>query len=168
MDEHGRTFSRLGARHPILNDLSPASAFIASNYNVPFDVDVFERDAKSLLDEFESEWGWMYLTLRDPSDAELEAAVALLAGPGFDFVERAPHLPWARIDYTVWSDVFSCPGCARELIYWQIAVDQGDVQSEAQCPDCGVRMSKQELSRLTQTVTKDGGSVTAKEKRRPL
>ncbi len=168
LDEHGRTFSRLGARHPILNDLSPASAFIASNYNVPFDVDVFERDAKSLLDEFESEWGWMYLTLRDPSDAELEAAVALLAGPGFDFVERAPHLPWARIDYTVWSDVFSCPGCARELIYWQIAVDQGDVQSEAQCPDCGVRMSKQELSRLTQTVTKDGGSVTAKAKRVPV
>ncbi len=104
--KQGKAAPKWGSRRVILNDLSPASAFIASNYNVPFDVDVFERDAKSLLDEFESEWGWMYLTLRDPSDAELEAAVALLAGPGFDFVERAPHLPWARIDYTVWSDVY--------------------------------------------------------------
>jgi|GEM_PF-3199147 len=51
-----------GARHAVLNDLSPAATFIAANYNVPFDVHTFEVAARALLDEVDAEIGWMYET----------------------------------------------------------------------------------------------------------
>ncbi|MBA3921238.1 MAG: DNA methylase, partial [Nostocaceae cyanobacterium] len=38
LDEDGNTFSKLGVRKAILNDLSPAATFIAYNYNTPVDV----------------------------------------------------------------------------------------------------------------------------------
>src|SRR5450830_1678341 len=40
------SFSKLGARRAVLNDLSPAATFIAVNYNAPVDVDAFQREAK--------------------------------------------------------------------------------------------------------------------------
>jgi len=66
-DEDGKTvwkaFSKLGVRRAVLNDLSPAATFIAYNYNTPVDAAVFEKEAKSILKEVETECGWMYETL---------------------------------------------------------------------------------------------------------
>jgi hypothetical protein len=68
VNEAGETvwqpFSQLGARHAVLNDLSPAATFIAYNYNTPVDVRLFEREAQRILREVEEECGWMYRTLR--------------------------------------------------------------------------------------------------------
>ncbi|MHB1161929.1 MAG: DNA methyltransferase, partial [Chloroflexota bacterium] len=52
-----------GARRAILNDLSPAATFIASNYNLPSDVGAFAKAGQQLLREVEEETGWMYETL---------------------------------------------------------------------------------------------------------
>src|SRR2546425_10999347 len=51
---------RWGARRAILSELAPAATFIAANYNLPFDLDDFERAAQRILDEVEAELGWMY------------------------------------------------------------------------------------------------------------
>ena len=51
-----------GARKAILCDLSPAATFIAYNYNTPVNVEAFEREAKRILEEVETECGWMYKT----------------------------------------------------------------------------------------------------------
>jgi hypothetical protein len=40
---------------PSLNDLSPAAAFIAYNYNTPVDVAEFQREATRILEECEKE-----------------------------------------------------------------------------------------------------------------
>ena len=55
---------RWGARHAILNDLSPAAGFIAANYTLPFDVAAFADAGRALLDEVEAELG---LDVRDPA-----------------------------------------------------------------------------------------------------
>ena len=31
-----------------------------------------------------------------------------------------------KINYTVWSDVFICPSCTNEIVYWDVAVDIED------------------------------------------
>ena len=65
-------FSNLGARHAVLNDLSPAATFIAYNYNTPVDVVEFEKEAKRILHEVEKECGWMYETLHvEPASSRL-------------------------------------------------------------------------------------------------
>jgi DNA methylase len=127
--EDGRTtwklVSKLGARRAILNDLSPAATFIAYNYNSPGNVRVFESQAKRILNETERDFGWMYETLHPKSKAR------------------------GRINYTVWSDVFTCQECAGEVVFWDAAVDQvgKQVLDEFECPHCSILLTKRNMER---------------------
>jgi len=128
-DEDGKNtwvaFSKLGVRRAVLNDLSPAATFIAYNYNTPVDVAAFEREAKRILKEVEAECGWMYETLH--SDGKTKG----------------------KINYTVWSDVFVCPECTGEVVFWEVAVDKNTWQviDSFDCPDCSATLSKRTLER---------------------
>ena len=51
-----------GRRIAILNDLSPAAAFIAHNYNVRVDVPAFLDDAQALIDRANADCGHLYRT----------------------------------------------------------------------------------------------------------
>ena len=152
-EENGRTvwrpFSRLGARRAILNDLSPAATFIAYNYNTPVDVAEFEREARRILQEVEDECGWMYLTLHNPAGDRVARALDLLSStPPAGWV-KTPGLSWGRINYTVWSDVFVCPECSGEVIFWDAAVDKeaGRVRDTFPCPHCNARLTKRAMER---------------------
>ncbi len=128
-DENGKTiwkpFSKLGARRAVLNDLSPAATFIAYNYNTPVDVVAFEREAKRILKEVEAECGWMYETLHTDGKTK------------------------GKINYTVWSDVFVCPDCTRDVVFWEAAVDKEEksVIDEFPCPHCGAMLTKRRMDR---------------------
>ncbi len=134
LDEKGRPFSRLGPRRAVLIDLCPAATFIAYNYNTPVDPDAFEREARRILQEVEEECGWMYETWHPHCDA--------------------PDRVKGRINYTVWSDVFLCPHCNTELVFWDVAVDRasGRVREEFPCPTCGALHTKRTLDRAWETV----------------
>lgn len=128
LDEVGKPFSNLGVRKAILNDLSPAATFIAYNYNTPIDTYSFEKEAKRILKEVEEEYGWMYET-------------------------RHKDEKTGRINYTVWSDVFVCPECAEEMVFWEIAVDKnaGKVKDSFQCPHCKAKLTKTACERAWTT-----------------
>jgi predicted RNA-binding Zn-ribbon protein involved in translation (DUF1610 family) len=134
LDEKGRPFSRLGPRRAVLIDLCPAATFIAYNYNTPVDPDAFEREARRILREVEEECGWMYETWHPHCDA--------------------PDRVQARINYTVWSDLFLCPQCGQEIVFWDVAVDRasGRVREEFPCPRCGALHTKRTLDRAWETV----------------
>ena len=123
-----RPFSKLGARHAVLNDLSPAATFIAYNYNTPVDVTAFEREARRILAEVEQECGWMYATRHQDGST-------------------------GKINYTVWSDVFTCPDCAGEVVFWNAAVDKakGAVLDEFPCPHCNALLNKRRMERAWTT-----------------
>jgi len=123
-DEKGQVISRLGVRKSVMVDLSPAATFIAYNYNTPVDARAFEREAQRILREVEQECGWMYETWHPHCDD--------------------PQRVKGRINYTVWSDVFVCPQCGGEMVFWDVAVDQqaGKVRSTWDCPHCNTRLSK--------------------------
>jgi DNA modification methylase len=140
LDEEGRPFSRLGARKAILNDLSPAASFIAYNYNAPVDIATFEQEAHRILSEVEAECGWMYQTRH----------VDEQGNPQTD-MHGNPII--GRINYTVWSDVFICPSCLGEIVFWDVAVDQvaGKVRDTFQCPTCGADHTKRSVERAWET-----------------
>ena len=153
-----KPFSKLGPRSAILNDLSPAATFIAYNYNTPVDVKQFEREAKRILAETEKECGWMYTTLHtegtnlSPETVE-ELAQRVQKASSIDEVKKimetnAKHT--GKINYTVWSDVFICPSCSKEIIFWDVAVDkkQGKVKPTFSCPHCHLGdLKKRDLER---------------------
>jgi len=122
--EGDKAISRLGARKAVLNDLSPAATFIAYNYNTPVDARAFEKEAKRILAEVEKECGWMYDTWHPHCDD--------------------PNRVKGRINYTVWSDVFRCPHCGKEMVFWDVAVDQkaGSIKDTWDCPGCGSLLAK--------------------------
>lgn len=133
-----------GERKAILCDLSPAATFIAYNYNTPVDVKEFEREAKRIIDEVEKECGWMY---------ETQHVVDGKAQYGTDMSgEKKPVK--GRINYTIWSDVFVCPGCAGDIIFWDAAVDKelSKIRDEFNCPHCRASVTKINLERSWETV----------------
>ncbi len=122
----GTPAPKWGARRVVLNDLSPAATFIGANYNLPFDVDAFAKAGKQLLRDVEREIGWMYETLH--SDGKTKG----------------------RIDFTVWSQIYSCPECAGDVNFTDEALDDDTkrVKDDFPCPHCGAELTKRRLDKL--------------------
>lgn len=118
-----------GTRHAVLGDLSPVASFIAYNYNTPVNAKRFELEAKKILAEVEKECGWMYETKH--TDGSI-----------------------GKINYVVWSDVFICPDCGGEIVFYDVAVDKekGEVKEEFACSNCGAKHTKKQVSKAMQTV----------------
>ena len=122
--EGDKAISRLGARKAVLNDLSPAATFIAYNYNTPVDATMLDREVQQIFREVENECGWMYETWHPNCDD--------------------PHRVKGKINYTIWSDVFVCPNCGSEMVFWEVAVDQDkeEIHDLWKCPGCNTLLAK--------------------------
>ena len=70
--ETGEPVSVLGERSSIIGDLAPVATFIASNYNRTPAAETYETAANSLLSEVEDSLGWMFATLHNAADEEVE------------------------------------------------------------------------------------------------
>lgn len=119
-DETGEVVSQIGSRKAVLVDLSPAATFIAYNYNTPVDVPVFEKEARRILNDLEKECSWMYETMHTDGKTK------------------------GKINYTILSDIFICPSCNGEVVFWDVAVSQrGEgMLDEWECPHCAASLSK--------------------------
>ena len=62
----------------------------------------------------------------------------------------------ASINYAVWSDVFICPECGSDFVFWDHAVDTNDWQVKEQfsCPKCAAVLTK-DLSEVAKTLLFD-------------
>ena len=129
-----------GTRKAILNDLSPAASYIAYNYNTPIDLNDFSEKIRKIIAECEQECAWMYET----DHVDRSGQIIL----GYD-----KNVIKGRINYTVWSDVLVCPSCAKELCYWDVAVnpEKGVVQDKFKCPHCGSEVKKNDCEHAIET-----------------
>jgi DNA modification methylase/predicted RNA-binding Zn-ribbon protein involved in translation (DUF1610 family) len=119
VDEMGKPISSLGVRKAILNDLSPAASFIAYNYNTQFNTQYFYKEAIKIINDIQNEFGWMYETHHSTNVKGV-------------------------VNYIIWSDVFTCPHCGFEMIYWDVAVDMKtkELKNGWSCPHCLTNLSK--------------------------
>jgi len=131
--EEGKTiwipFSKLGIRRAIINDLSPAATFIAHNYNSIINPIISEQEAKTIIAKVKKEYGWLYETLHTDGST-------------------------GTINYTIWSDVYICPECTNEIIYWEAAVDEesGKLKDEFICSSCNALLTKKKMGRAWSTI----------------
>lgn len=117
-----------GYRNAILSDLSPAAQYITYNYNHKVNALEFREDAERIINEVDAECGWMYETEHTEK---------------IQFFGKEEKTI-GRINYVVWSDVFICPHCGAEIIYWDAAVDNETrkVEDSFSCPKCRAKLAK--------------------------
>ncbi len=127
---NGRDKPPWGLRNVILNDLSPYASFIAGNFNLPFDVDSFSDAGESLLQRLNDEFAWMYTTSHEKKSQ-------------------------GQINFTVWSESFSCPECGEELVFIRESLNTQTkkTRSSFPCPHCAAKLTKKSLDRLFTTLT---------------
>jgi len=119
-----------GQRKAILNDLAPAATFISRNYNSMSMLSEFKRQAERVIDACEKELGWIYQTYHvDNRTKQISLTGGSIMG---------------KINYTVWSDVFICPNCGNEFVFWDVAIDKNtkSVQTNFSCPQCSMLLKK--------------------------
>jgi DNA-directed RNA polymerase subunit RPC12/RpoP len=102
-----------GKRKAICGDLSPYASFISYNYNTPADLELVDKEAENMLNDVIKECSWLFETKHTDGGSGL-------------------------INYTVWSDVFNCSNCGKEIVFWDAAMDmkQQKVLDEFKCPHC--------------------------------
>ncbi|HHZ8026826.1 TPA: DNA methyltransferase [Enterococcus faecalis] len=129
VDENGRIFEsnqligELGVRKTILGDLSPQATFMASTLNSPMYNSQFVEEATKLISELEDEYSWLYETVKN--------------GQKY------------KVNFYVWSDVFSCPNCQNDFVFYDVASDStGKVHQEFECPNCSAILNKRKLNRV--------------------
>ena len=147
VDKELKPQGMIGSRNAIVNDLSPAATLIAAGYNLTTDSSAFPRLAANLLEQFNKQYGWMYQT------TDLKSGDV------------------CNIDFTVWSEIFSCPDCSGELVFWDIAYDSesGELDANPKCPHCSAEVNKRSLVRRTTSYfDKIVGSTRTKQLLRPV
>lgn len=119
--------AKSGIRHSICSDLSPIAANITAGYTSLFNPVEFEKKALSIIKQADDELGWMYSS----KNKGLEE----------------------KINYVIWSDVFVCPNCGEEIVFWKEAVDLNSetIKDSFACPHCGSTCSKKNMSKAMQT-----------------
>ncbi|MCM1450900.1 MAG: DNA methylase [Clostridium sp.] len=118
-----RTNIKWGERHAIVSDLSPVASLIAAEYNTPASSRQSLKELSSVISQLKSELGWMYETVDSQGKSHC-------------------------INYTVWSDVFICPHCGNEFIFYNVAVKpDGKVLDTFDCPHCNSSLNKKVLEK---------------------
>jgi DNA modification methylase len=96
----------LTGRRAVISDLSPAAVHIARGYTARADPSLVAVAGKKVLEALTP-------------------------------VENALYGDSAgRIEYTIWSDVYACPDCEAEILFWESGVDHesGKLNVELRCP----------------------------------
>ncbi len=120
--EYGQT--KIGKRRVVLNDLAPVGTYISSNFNKELDIEEFELEINSIVEDVKNEYSWVYET--EHTDGRS-----------------------GEINFTIWSDVFICKQCASEINYWSEAVDEdaGELKKKITCPSCNSVSEKKDLDK---------------------
>ena len=116
-------------RRAILIDLSTAATFIAYNYNFPESNEKNDRLITRILSHTQEECGWLYETVHIDGKK-------------------------GKINYVVWSEIFSCPYCNHDVIFWDSAVDEinSKILDKLECKYCNAFLSKRDLVRIKDKV----------------
>ena len=128
-----------GTRKAILTDLSPVATLISHSYNSPLDNSCIAKQLEEIISSCEESTAWMY---RTKHVSQSDAQIILETDDKF-----------GTINFVVWSDVFICPNCGDEFVFYDVAAsaEKKEVADEFHCPACNSNLKKRECKR-SQTV----------------
>ena len=106
-------------RNALLSDLSPAAVHIARNYTTMCDLAALKESLREVSRIVGPTMQWLYQPARDDR----------------------------TVEYTTWSDVFACPHCRREILFWDVMIAKdGEIDGDGvRCPSCRKTTRKSEF-----------------------
>jgi DNA modification methylase len=118
-----------GQRKAICSDLSPVASLIAAGYNSSADPLMVNERLNNILKSTLKEIEWTLETKHTDGSK-------------------------GTINNVVWSDVFKCPNCTSEIVYWDSAIDHenGAVKDAFNCPSCNIELTKRDLDKSWETL----------------
>lgn len=125
-------------------DLSPIANFISYNFNINWNLLVIKKQFNDILNKVDKELSWMYQTWDEASKS------------------------LARINYVIWSDVYSCPNCNKEDSFWNFAFNKETetVKREFECLNCSADLNKSSLNQVFETKYDNALNKTIKQLKR--
>lgn len=140
----GRAAPKWGPRRAIVNELSPAATSIEAGLNFPFDTHHFAERATQILESVEKEFGWMFETAHSEGTSK------------------------GRIDFTVWSEIFTCGNCAGQIVFFNEAFnpETKKIEKNITCPYCSVESTKENMDLVFETFFDEPRGETDKRPKR--
>lgn len=132
-----------GVRRCICGDLSPIASFITYNFNNPQSIRLFTSQFKKIISASKEKYEHLYNTRHTNGDIGL-------------------------ISYVLWSEVFTCPDCGSEVIFYQPKDSSHLSLSDTHhCPNCGAHHTKKTLNKFYETVVGSTGETLVCNKIKP-
>lgn len=136
--------SNYGRRFAVISDLSPIATFIAHNYSNCINSTEFFIDCKEKIERLKELFNEYYKTKHSNGD-------------------------YGIINYVIWSDIFICPNCGKELVFWDVAIsDNYDVMNPFKCTCCGQELKKAMCKRSMESISDKNGNVLIQAKLIPV
>lgn len=106
----------------ITSDLSPIACYVNSYYNNPSSKEVLRLKFSKVIEDIENRYSYLYTTAHDDSS-------------------------FGKIESIIWSEVFICPHCSSDVVFWGNGVDikNGKVLKKIHCPNCSGDFTKNEV-----------------------
>jgi len=131
----------LAGRNALLSDFSVAAVHIAKNYTTPCDPLKFKQALSAIEMEVAPIVSWMYkpLTLS------------------------------YTVEYTTWSDIYRCPTCSKEILFWEAIQTKGLIDGDrVTCVGCKETFRKSVLQWVGEKpvlchVSRPGGRIESHE-----
>jgi hypothetical protein len=140
-----------GARKAILIDLSSLASFIAYIYNHEVDYSVLQEEFNKVIKACQEKYSWMYTT-NHQHDGQFPLG----------------NKTKGHINYTVWSEVLTCPNCGYESKYYDLVTASGKNSKSKTytCPHCNGEFSKTEFIRALEAYLDPGNNQVAERIKR--
>jgi hypothetical protein len=135
-----------GERKAVLSDLSPIAGFISNVFNTPIDNNKLRDEWERVLIEIKNECDWLFQTKHKDG------------GIG-------------RVSNVFVSEVFSCPNCNNEIVFWDDAVDKekGSIKEHFNCNECNFQLNKKLLKRAFTTLFDTSTNLVVRQvKQKPV
>ena len=135
-----------GERLAVLNELSPYASFISHNYTCTVSKEEFKKASSYFFSELSTRLSHLYSTKHTNGAA-------------------------GRINYVVWSEIFFCQECGKEIVFLQQAMDDdnGTVARSFSCPHCNAVVSKRSMTRAFESfVDRINNRTCSRVKRVPV
>ncbi len=128
-------------RKAILIDLAPISTFITSNYNSLNSKREFQLEFSKILNDVTEELGWLYETNH----------IHTINNTQKDIFNKDFEKNKGVINYTIWSDIFSCPYCSHEFDFFSVD-NKKDEDKGFSCPSCKAYLKKDNCIRVKELI----------------
>ena len=146
------------SRRCIQIDLSSAATAIAYNYSAQKDRQADYTHTRAVLTAIEDEYAWAYRTRHTgwkSADRSVRRDVKENTGQSKEY---------GTVQFVLWSDVFLCPHCSGEIVFWLEAANAhiAALRDSFPCSHCDATLDKRSLDRVWTTFQDEALQAPAK------